>query len=124
MTCGVDVRAPRPRGGEPQRVVDDAARDLVIAREAGKNRQAGRVRRRPPGRPHRVRAQVPDRARACRPAAALRLQRIQLVEPACVLVDQQCVTVAGRGAPALDVHRLRDRVLPFVGLVGVLERET
>ena len=68
---GVDVRLPRPRRGEAQRVVDDAARDLVVAREPGEDRQPGGVGRRPARGPQRVRAEIPDRTRAGLPAAAL-----------------------------------------------------
>ena len=57
------------RRGEAERVVDRARRDLVVAREAGEDRQAGGVGRGPAGRAELVRAQVPDRARAGRPAA-------------------------------------------------------
>ena len=47
VPCWIDVRASRSLGREPERVVDDAARDLVVAREPGEDRQAGRVGRRP-----------------------------------------------------------------------------
>ena len=41
----VDVRLPRPLGREAQRVVDHAARDLVVAREPREDRQPRRVGR-------------------------------------------------------------------------------
>ena len=77
-------------------MVDRAARDLVVAREAGEDRQAGRVGRRPARRSEPVRPQVPDRARAGVPAAARPRERVQLVEPARVAVDDQRVPVARR----------------------------
>ena len=52
----VDVGAARALDGEAQRVVDHAARDLVVAGEAGQDRQARGVGRRPARGPHPVRA--------------------------------------------------------------------
>ena len=101
----IDVRAPRARRGEAQRVVDRAARDLVVAREAGEDRQPGRVRRRPAGRAERVRAQVPDRAGARRPAAAAS-GRARTARRACTRpcrASSACRSPSDC-APALDVH--------------------
>ena len=77
------------------------------------------------GRPKRVRAQVPDRARAGGPAPALRVQRVELVELAGVAVDDQRVTVAvvEMTRRAFDRHAGRDRVRALVALVGVVERD-
>ena len=65
----VGVRGARRR--EADHVVDLARRDLVVADEAGQDRQAGGVAGRPAERPHRVRAQVPGGARA-RPSTTRR----------------------------------------------------
>src|SRR5437899_2623189 len=65
----VDVRAAGVLDGEAERVVDDAALGLVVAREAGEDRQAGRVGRGPARRPELVRAQAPGRSRPGAPAA-------------------------------------------------------
>ena len=91
-----DVRPPRARDGEAERVVDPARRHLVVAREPGQDREPGGVGRRPAGGAHAVRAQVPDRARPGRPAAADPAQRVELVEPAGVAVDDEGVAVAVR----------------------------
>ena len=125
MPCRIDVRAPRALHREAQRVVDASGRRVAApAREAGEDRQPRGVGRRPAGRPQRVRAQVPDGAGPGRPAAALLVQCVELVEPAGIAVDDQRVTVAFVEMPrrAFDRHTGRDRVRALVALVGVVER--
>ena len=100
------------------------ARDVLVAGEAGQDRQAGGVGRRPAGRAELVRAEVEDRARAGPPAAARgRVEGEELVELAAVAVDDQRVPVAVRAAAALDRDVRRDRVRALVRLVRVLERD-
>ena len=118
----VDVRPPRARRREAERVVDHAARDLVVAREAGEDRQPGGVGRRPARGPQLVRAQAPDRARAGRPAAPRVAQR-RTARRACRCSCRRasaCRSPSRRAA--LDVDASRDRVAHPVGLVRVLER--
>ena len=99
-------------------------RDVLVAGEAGQDRQAGRVGGRPAGRAKLVRAEIEDRARAGLPAtAAGRVEGEQLVELAAVAVDDQRVPVAVRAAAALDRDVRRDRVRALVRLVRVLERD-
>ena len=107
---------------DPQRVVDPAAPDLLVAGEQRQDRQPGGVGRRPARRAHRVRAQPPGRARARAPGARPPLQVEQLVEPARAALDQQRVAVPVGVAPALDVDAARDRVADAVRLVRVGER--
>ena len=118
-----DRRRPaRARGREPQRVVDAAARDLVIACEA-RARSAGRPRpptSSPAGRSAFER-QVPHRARAGVPARRRPGRREQLVELAGVAVDEQRVPVAVGCRPALDRHVRGNRVRSLVALVGIVE---
>src|SRR5205823_669564 len=85
----IDVCAARALNREPERVVDHAAARLVVAREAGKDRQAGRVRGCPACRSDLVRAQAPGRTGPGVPAAALRRETAELVEAAGGAVDQQ-----------------------------------
>jgi hypothetical protein len=89
-----DEGAPRARDGETQRVADPARGDLVVAREAGEDRQPGGVGARPPAGTQAVRAQVEDRARARPPAPARALRREQLEQPAGAALDHQHVAVA------------------------------
>ena len=121
----VDVGLPRALDGEAQRVADHAGRRVAVpAREPGQDRQPGRVGRRPAGRAERVRAEVPDRTRSGRPAAADALQGVELVQLAAVAVDDQRVAVAVAGVRLpLDGNLRRDRVRALVALVGVLERD-
>src|SRR5204862_5090875 len=105
-----DVSAPRSLNREPERMVDRAPLDLVVTGEPGEDGEAGGIRRCPAGWPELVRAQAPDRARAGLPAAALGVQRVELVEAARRAVNDDRVPVAGRRAPALDLHVPRDRV--------------
>ena len=124
MPSGKDVGAAGAADGETERVVDPAARDLLVAREPGEDRQAGGVGGRPAGGPEPVRAQVPDRAGAGAPAAVrARREREELVELAAVAVDDQRVPVAVGVAAALDRDVRRNRVRTGVGLVGILERD-
>ena len=97
-------------------------RDLVVAGEPGEDRQAGRIGRGPTCRPEPVRAQAPDRSRACPPAGARATEVVELVEPAGVAVDDQGVTVTVGGSPSFDAHTGRNRIRPSVGLVCVRER--
>ena len=75
-----------------------AALDLAVAREQRQDRQPGRVGRRPALRAQLLRAQVPHGAGAGRHAPGPPSQRVQLVEPAAVAVQQQRVAVAVRCA--------------------------
>ena len=61
---GIHVPRRRAGRGEAERVVDRPGGDLVVAGEAGEDRQAGGVGRGPAGRSQVIRAQVEDRARA------------------------------------------------------------
>ena len=121
--AGIHVRAPRALGGEAQRVVDRAAAHLLVAREAGQDRQPGGVGRGPAARAQAVRAQVPDRARARAPApaAGLRIGGEQLVQAAAVAVHDDHVAVAVELRPPSIGASARDRVAAAVGLVGVVE---
>ena len=83
VACGPDVGAARVLDGEAQRVVDPAAGDVLVTCEAGEDREAGRVGRRPAGRPELVRAEVEDRARAGPPAAARSRGRARTARRAC-----------------------------------------
>ena len=58
---GPDIGAARVLDGEAQRVVDPAAGDVLVTCEPGEDGEAGRVGRRPAGRPELVRAEVEDR---------------------------------------------------------------
>ena len=117
MPSGIDERAPRPRGGESQRVVDQATTSLVVAREPRKDRQACRVRRRPACGAHLVRTQTPGRTGPGLPATVRPLQAAELVEAARVPVEQQRVMVAA----ALDVYAAGDWIADAIALVRVLE---
>ena len=92
--------------------------ELVVADEAGQDRQAGRVGRRPVQRAERVRVEIPLRARPGLPGAVDLLRAVQLVQAAGVLVDHQDVAVRA----VLDERRVRDRVRAGIGLVVVVER--
>ena len=107
-----DVRVGGSRRREADDMVDLARGDLVVADEAREDRKAGRVARRPAERAHRVRAEIPGRARAGGPrrAAALRVRAVQLPEPARVTVDEQHMAVAGRARTAFDRGVRRDRI--------------
>ena len=85
----------------------------------GKDRQPGRVGRRPPGGPQPVRAQAPHGSGPGMPPPAAPLEAAELVKAAAGLVYQERVVVAA----GLDVHAPRDRVADMVALVGVLERD-
>src|SRR5438132_11176875 len=75
----VAVRAVRR---EADRVRDASGEDLIRSEEQRQHWQSRRVGRRPPVRPHRVRAEVPDRARAGprRLAVGEGLEVVDLVE--------------------------------------------
>ena len=94
-----DVRAARLGDGDAERVVDPAPRDVLVAGEAGEDRQACGVGGRPAGGAKAVRAEAPDRARAGRPATALAAEGEELVEPAGVAVDED--RVRGREPPSI-----------------------
>ena len=104
----IDVGALRVRHGEAQRVVEHAlVDDLVVAGEAGQDRQAGRVGGGPAVRPQGVARQVEDRAGAGLPGAVGLLVRVeQLVELLVVGVEHQHVAVAvGVRPPAPSTAR-------------------
>ena len=121
MARRVDIRLACLVGGEAQRMPDRTGRDLVVADEAGQDRQARGVGTRPAGRAKRVRAQVPGRAAAGVPGAVEAVGGEELEEPAAVLVDHEDVAVAAGTGP-FDEGRRRDRVPDVVGLVVVFER--
>src|SRR5439155_24061371 len=104
---------------EAQRVVDPAARDLVVAGEARQDRQPRSVGRRPAGGAQAVRPEVPDRAGAGMPAPARAAEGVELVERARVAVDDDRVAVAA----TLAKHVRRDRVRPTVALARVVETD-
>ena len=116
--------ALRAADREAQGVVDHALlHDLVVADEAGVDRQPGGVGGGPAVGPQGVRAEVEHRARAGLPrrAAALRVGGEQLVELARGVVDHEHVAVAVARRAALDRRVRRDRVRARVALVVVLE---
>ena len=119
----VDERAPGPRDGDPQGVVDRAVTELLVAREAGEDRQAGGVGGGPAGRPQPVREQAPGGSGAGSPARAAleRIGREELPQPAAVAVDDEDVAVAVAARAALDAGAGRERVRPAVRFVGVVE---
>ena len=118
MAGGEDERAARALDGEAQRVADLARLDLVVAREAGEDRQAGGVGARPAARAQRVRAQVEDRA-AAGASSALPLR--------CAANSSKSRHVPRwtssmwRSPPPSILGLGRDRVRALVGLVRVLE---
>ena len=108
--------------GEADGVADDARGDLVVAHEAGQDREAGGVSRRPGVRPQRVRPQVEHRAAVRPPASvAVRVGAEQLVEPAGALVDDEDVAIAAGAGPTLDRRVGRDRVRARIALAGDAE---
>src|SRR3954452_25510017 len=104
-------------------MIDHAARHLVVAREPREDRQPRSVGGRPARRAKRIRLQIPHWTRARSPGAALRVQRVELVQLARTLVEQQRVPVAVRLASWFDVHALRDRILPAVALDAIVEKD-
>ena len=118
MARRVDERPSRAPHREAQRVVDDAAGDLVVAGETRKDRQAGRVGGRPAAGPQAVRAHVPDCARSGVPRGP---EVEELVERAGVAVDDDRVPVAVGGGPALDGDVGRNRVRAGIALLVVVE---
>src|SRR5439155_22858253 len=109
---------------EAQGVVDAAVLQVLVAREAGEDRQPGGVGRGPGLRPQVVRVEAPDRPRSGTPGrlpGLRRVERVQLVEAAGVAVDDDRVAIAGRVAAALDRHVLGDRVRALIRLARVLE---
>ena len=117
----VDVGPLRRVDGEAQGVVDLPFLHLVVAHEAGKHRQAGRVGRGPAVGTQGVGAQVEHGARAGRPALTAGVGVEELVEQEVVGVEDQHVAVAGRVGPALDGRVGRDGIGAGVALVGVVE---
>ena len=78
--------------------------DLVVAHQAGQDRQPGRVGRRPAVGPPAVRVHVEERARAGLPLAAVVEDVVQLVEMRFVAIDDQQVAIAA--AAQVDVAGL------------------
>ena len=123
MARRVHERAPRAGAVKRSAWSIAAAAHLLVAGQAGQDRQAGGVRRGPAARAQAVRAQVPDRAGAGAPAAPRR--------------DAGRRRTARRGGSgrgprrsrggrrpsraALDRRVARNRVGAAVGLVGVVE---
>ncbi len=120
VACRVHVRVVQGLGGEADRMVDLTPLDLVVANQAGQDRQPRRVGRGPAPRPEVVHTEVPDRARAGPPplSAVLAPRLVQLVEPAAIPVQHEHVTV--RGA-LFDRRVRRDRIALPVGLAPVVE---
>ena len=114
----VDVRLAGLGGREPERVEDLARGDLVVADEAGQDRQAGGVGARPAVGRRALEARshwAPEPA--CQAPLGGLADVVQLVQAAGVAVDREQVAVRA----ALDERRVRDRVRARVGLVGVVE---
>ena len=80
----------------PDGVGDLPRLHLVVAEQAGHDRQAGGVGRRPPGRAQGVGTQVPDRPRSRRRSRRAVVGVVELVERARGGVDHDGVAVAGR----------------------------
>ena len=122
VACRPQVGPLRDRRGEADRMVDVARPHLVVAQEAREDRQAGGVGRRPAIGPQPVRAQVPHRARPCRPPPALQPRVPRLVQPTGARIDHDRVAIAVGVPAALDARGPAQRVAHPVALVGVLER--
>ena len=79
---------------EAQSVLDLAGDDrLVVANQAGKNRQPGRVSRCPAIRPKLVRLEVENCPRAAMPARPHESRVPRLVEPAAIPVNDEDVPI-------------------------------
>ncbi len=104
--------------------VGDLARlDLVVAQQAGQDRETGGVGRRPPRGTQGVGAQVPDRpGPAVEPPGAV-LGVVELVERARRGVDHDGVAVSGGVLPSLDRGVGAEGIRSRVALAGVLERD-
>ena len=73
MARGVHVLAPRPLHRDPQRVIDVAARDLVVSDDRRQDRQACGIGGRPSSGRKPVRVQIEgDACDACQPASVRR----------------------------------------------------
>src|SRR5689334_1610807 len=125
---GMEPSVPGAVEGDADRVFEVARGDLVIADEAGEDRQPGGIGRGPRVRPAGARAQVPARARVGipMPAAGLEERPVELVERAAGAVDDEHVTIAVAAFAALDRRGLRHRERSRVALVavgGVVDRK-
>jgi hypothetical protein len=102
------------RHGEAQGVMDGAGGDLVVAGEAGEDRQAGGVGGGPGVRVLVVGGHIPDGCGGGAPLAAGEMSIAELIEPAAILFDHEHVTVAVAGfgvtldeSGRADGHRTR-----------------
>src|SRR4051812_19540510 len=98
--------------GDPDRVFEPAAVDLVVADEAGEDRQTGGIRRGPGVGAAGARAQVPTGAGVGVPvgaATALEEGAVELIQRAAGAVDDKHVAVAVAAVAALDRRALGDR---------------
>ena len=121
MPCGPQMGRGGLVGGEPDGVVDPVLLDLVPPQQPGQDRQPGGVGGGPAVGAELVVLQRPDRAGAGVPAPVAERRRVELVELALVLVDDDRVPVAVGVAAALDLGVPAERVLHVVALGGVVE---
>ena len=107
--------------GDPDRVLDAPGADLVVADQAGEDRQPGCVGRGVAVGAQRRRAQVPDHARVGLPALRMPVGEgaVELVELAPGSVIGEHVAIAVGAAASLDRRAERDPVLAVVGLRSV-----
>src|SRR5256714_14336436 len=91
-----DVAAIGALRGEADSVIDDTARDLVVAEDTGPDRQAGGIGTRPSIGAKVVPFEIEYRTGPRRRPAAIPRSGEELVEDAGVPVQHECVR-AGRG---------------------------
>ena len=102
--------------------VGDAARlHLVVAHQAGEDREARGVGRRPAAGAQGVGVEVPDGPGARRRARCAVLRVVELVQGAGARVDHEGVPVAGRLCAAFYRRVGTERVRTRIALRGVLE---
>ena len=99
--AGGDKCGPRFREREAEGVLNAARSDFVIAHEAGKDRQASRIRRRPGVRTLLIAEQIPHRGRIGVPASVgIDGRIVELVKKAIAVVEDEHVAIAGAGRSA------------------------
>ena len=122
VPCGVRRRphvSIRRPCGEAKRMRDlGGAVDVLIAHEAGKDREPGSVSGCPGVRPPAVDAQIEDRARAGIPSSSCRIpaRREELVEHRAIAIDDEEMSIAGRATArnvTFDKVRLRPRFIRY-----------
>ena len=118
MASRVEVRTAGTWHGEPQRMVDAAAEDLIVAHQARQNGQACRIGAGPSIGPQRIGMQIPDSAGPSLPASIrLLLGGKQLVEMAIVFIHHQHMLVGS----CLDQWIRRDGIRANIGLIGIVK---